>query len=117
MSRNMYTFPINPLACASDLKRVLIKAGKSFIDNPIEKIGLAVQQLGDQLFIFPHCHMHINSSGNSGECVGAVVEGNTAVSVANENGDVMPARAGPQKGCSKYLDSDILFSQQLLLQQ
>ncbi len=46
MSRNKYTFPMIPLAHASDLKSKWVKAGKSSIDNPIEKIGLAVQRLG-----------------------------------------------------------------------
>ncbi len=29
----------------------------------------------------------------SGECIDAVVEDNTAVAVANDNGELMPARA------------------------
>ncbi len=94
MSRNLYTFPIIPPAHASDLKRKWVKAGKSSIDNPIEKIGLAVQQLGDQLCIVPLCHIPSNSCGNSGEYVGAVVEDNTAVAVTNNNGELMLAKAG-----------------------
>ncbi len=61
--------------------------------------------------------MPSNSSGNSGECVGAVTEDNTAVAVADNNGEMMLAKAGPWQGCSKSLDSEILFSWQLLLQQ
>ncbi len=117
MSRNSYTFPIILPAHASDLKRKWVEAGKSSTNNPIAKIGLAVQQLGDQLCIVPLRHMPSNSSGNSGEYVGAVGEDASAVAVPNNNGEVMPAKAGPQQGCSKSLDSEILFSQQFLLQQ
>ncbi len=57
------------------------------------------------------------SSERSGEYVGAVMEDNTAVAVANGNGDVMLAKEGPQQECSKSLGSEILFSQQFLLLQ
>ncbi len=116
ISRNLYTFPIILSAHASDLKRKWVEAGKSSIDNPIEKIGLAVQKLGDQLCIVFLHHMPSISSENSGECIGTVMEDNTDVAVANDNGEVMLANAGPQQGCSKSLDSEILFSQQFLLQ-
>ena len=53
---NEYTVPIIPPQLASDIKDRWVGAGNSPDVNPIEKISLAVQQLGDQLVIVPICH-------------------------------------------------------------
>ncbi len=39
------------------------------------------------------------------------------IAVANDNGEVMPAKVGPYLGYSKSLESEILISQQFLFQQ
>ncbi len=98
----------------STLSSKLVEAEKSSIDNPIEEMGLTVQHVGGQLCIIPPRHVHSNHSGNSGEWIGAVMEDNAAVAVANDKGEMMLARAGPHQRCSTSLD---LFSQQCLYQQ
>ena len=53
---NGYTVHIIPLQLASDIKDCWGVAGNSPDVNPIQKISLAVQQLGDQLVIVPIHH-------------------------------------------------------------
>ncbi len=53
MTVNGYTLPIIPKELATAMKDRWIAAGNSLACNPVEKISLAVQQLGDQLAIVP----------------------------------------------------------------
>ena len=53
---NGYTVTIIPPQIASDIKDCWVVLGNSPDVNPIEKIALAVQQLGDQLVIVPIRH-------------------------------------------------------------
>ena len=60
---NGYTFPIIPNQLASLIKEHWIAAKKSPMDNPIEKISLAVQQLGNQLAIIPLIRHSVQTGG------------------------------------------------------
>ena len=50
------------------MKECWIAAGKSLACNPVEKISLAVQQLGDQLAIVPLICPQVQASGGGAVC-------------------------------------------------
>ena len=131
MTINGYTLPIIPIELASLIKERWIAAGKSQVDNPIEKIPLAIQQLGDQLAIVPLIRRPVQARGgdNVAAPLGFVQQtggGNDGADAA-EDGDVTAqgrevapaADAGSEEfwvGKSS-LDTEALFSQPFPLQQ
>ena len=54
-SVNGYTVPLIPPHLASNIKDCWVVAGNSPDVNPIEKVSLSIQQVGDQLMIVPIC--------------------------------------------------------------
>jgi len=108
MTCNDYTFPIIPPGHAAELKRRWVEAGNSADENPVEKVGLAVQQLGDQLVIVPLRRPDGNRH----------TENNASAAAVAEEGEVAQAGAGHGGGGECHaLDAEILFSQQFQLQQ
>ncbi len=116
---NGHTLPILPTQLAQRIKGCWIGAGNP-PENPIEKIPLAVQQLGDQLAIVP-LRRPVTSGGaapveQQGE--GAAAEESCAT--APDEGVVRDtANAGSEDYWSgkSALDTEVLFSQQFQLQQ
>ena len=104
---------------AQRIKVCWISAGNP-PENPIEKIPLAVQQLGDQLAIVPLCHP-VTSGGAAPveqQSEGAAAEESCAT--APDEGAVRDtANAGSEDYWSgkSALDTEVLFSQQFQLQQ
>ena len=81
--------------------------------NPIEKISLAVQQLGDQLVIVPICHPDLPTMEARVDRVDAV-DGETGgnVDVGVDRGAVSAANAG-SKGYwagKSSMETETLFS-------
>lgn len=111
-SVNGYTVPLIPPQLASHIKDCWVAAGNSPDMNPIEKISLSVQQMGDQLVIVPICTAQVDGETGRG--------GDGDVDAEEDGGRVVPAaNAGsdwPGK-CGSSLDMDTLFSQQYILQQ
>ncbi len=60
---NGHTFPIIPDQLTLLMKEQWMAAGNSPVNNPIEKISLAVQQLGDQLAIVPLIRRPVQAGG------------------------------------------------------
>ena len=52
---NGYTVPLIPCHLASNIKDYWVVTGNSPDVNPIEKMSLSIQQVGDQLMIVPIC--------------------------------------------------------------
>ncbi len=107
---NEFTFPLIPIAMAQEIKGKWISGGGSPSDNPIEKIGLAIQQLGDQLVVVPLVH----------PCVGGISNNYSLPEPSNSHHTYVPMEdEAPAAGTSTAIanDSHVLFSQQFLMQQ
>ncbi len=117
---NEYTVHIIPPQLASDIKDRWLGSGNSPDVNPIEKISLAVQQLGDQLVIVPIRHPAPPAMETQVDGVD-VVDGETEgdVDVGVDRG-VAPAANAGSKGywaSKSSMETETLFLQQFILQQ
>ncbi len=112
---NEYTVPIIPPQLVSDIKDCWVGADV----NPIEKISLAVQQLGDQLLIVAICHPALPTMETQVDRVDAV-DGETGgdVDVGVDRGVVPATNAGSEGYWSRsssmelklYFCSSLFFS-------
>jgi len=86
-SVNGYTVPLIPPHLASNMKDCWVVAGNSPDVNPIEKVSLSIQQVGDQLVIVPIC-------SHASPPVATQVDGETSGDVDAEVGVAPAANAG-----------------------
>ncbi len=129
MTVNGYTLSIIPKELASAMKERWIAAGNSLACNPVEKISLAVQQLGDQLAIVPLIHPQVQAWGGGAageplhEMAGVndgTAEGGVDSTTASGRGAALVANAGSVREVwtgMATLDTEALFSQQFQVQQ
>ena len=129
MTVNGYILPIIPKELASAMKERWIAAGNSLACNPVEKILLAVQQLGDQLAIVPLIHPQVQAWGGGAvgeplhEMAGVndgTAEGGVDNTTASGRGAALVANAGSVREVwtgKATLDTEALFSQQFQIQQ
>ena len=129
MTVNGYTLPIIPKELATAMKECWIAAGNSLACNPVEKISLAVQQLGDQLAIVPLIHPQVQAWGGGAageplhEMAGVndgTAEGGVDSTTASGRGAALVANAGSVREVwtgKATLDTEALFSQQFQVQQ
>ncbi len=111
-SVNGYTVPLIPPHLASNIKDCWVVAGNSPDVNPIEKVSLSIQQVGDQLVIVPIC-------SHASPPVATRVDGETGGDVDVEGG-VAPATNAGSNGswAGKYsIEFKTLFLQQFILHQ
>ena len=124
---NGYTLPIIPVKLASLIKERWIAAGKDPVDNPIEKISLVAQQLGDQLAIIPLPH-HPGQAGGDGTVTAPVQQpGSSDGAISEEDGAAIAQGQGAASATAvgsevfwagkSALETEVLFSQQFQLQQ
>ena len=124
---NGYTLPIIPVELASLIKERWIAAGKDPVDNPIEKISLVVQQLGDQLAIIP-LNRRPGQAGGDGTVAAPVQQPVGSDGAASEeDGAAIAQGQGPASATAvgsevfwagkSALETEVLFSQQFQLQQ
>mgnify|MGYP006188924653 CR=1 FL=1 len=109
---NGYTVPLIPPHLASNIKDCWVVAGNSSDVNPIEKVSLSIQQVGDQLVIVPicsHASPHVATRVDGETCGDSdVVVGVAPAANAGSNG----SWAGKSS-----IEVETLFSQQFILQQ
>jgi hypothetical protein len=128
---NGHTFPIIPDQLTLLMKEQWMAAGNSPVNNPIEKISLAVQQLGDQLAIVPLIRRPVQAGGGGTstaplELVQQQVGGNASAAAEEDGGAIAQGRGAAPAAVAgsedfwvgkSSLDTEALFSQQFQLQQ
>ena len=109
---NGYTVPLIPPHLASNIKDCWVVAGNSPDVNPIEKVSLSIQQVGDQLVIVPIC-------SHASPPVATRVDGETGGDVYVEGGVAPATNAGSNGSCAgkSSIEVETLFLQQFILQQ
>ena len=129
MTVNGYTLPIISKELATAMKDRWIAARNSLACNPVEKILLAVHQLGDQLAIVSLICPQVQASG--GGAVGDPLHKMVGVNDGTTEGGVDSAtasgrEAAPTANAGSFgevwtgkatLDTEALFSQQFQVQQ
>jgi hypothetical protein len=104
----------------SNIKDCWVGTGNSPDVNPIEKISLAVQKLGDQLLIVPIGHPAppaMEARVDRVDAVDGETDGDVDVSV--DGGVALAANAGSRGywASKSSMETETLFSQQFILQQ